>query len=437
MRADPVKRESRRGGVFLGIFFPMKVSARQLLLPSAAIAAVLLAFGFGFVSGRFVRQAAPARPLADPPALAQEPDWDMVKQAWSIIDRRYVDRAALTEKTLTYGAIRGMVDSLGDTGHSTFLSPDLVEQQMSFVRGSYAGVGLQIEMKDGHVTVVTPMDGSPASKAGLRAGDQIVRVDGVDVDGLSISQVVRRIVGQAGTRVTLTIVSPAVGKPRELTLTRALIRIENVSWQPIPGEPVADLRIAAFSAGVTDEVKAYLEAIEKAGYSSVVLDLRNDPGGELSEAIGVASQFLVGGNVLLEKAADGDTRSDPAKPGGAAPSRPVVVLVNNGTASAAEIVAGALQDAGRAKVVGETTFGTGTVLQSFKLGDGSMLLLAVTEWLTPSGRSIWHKGIAPDVPTPLPADAEPVTPETLKGAAREVPASDVQLAKAIEILTKK
>ncbi len=412
----------------------MKVSLRKLLMPAAAAAAVLLAFGGGFLSGR---RTAPVAAPAGAPALAQEPDWDMVRQAWSIIDRRYVDRAALKDKLLTYGAIRGMVDALGDTGHSTFLSPDLVEQQMSFVRGSYAGVGLQIEMKDGRVTVVTPMDGSPASKAGLRAGDQIVRVDGVDVDGLSLSQVVQRIVGQAGTRVTLTIVSPGASAPREITLTRALIRIDNVSWHPIPGLPIADLRIAAFSAGVADEVKAGLEAIEKGGYTGVVLDLRNDPGGELNEAVGVASQFLSGGNVLLEKNAEGETRADGVKPGGAAPSIPLVVLVNNGTASAAEIVAGALQDAGRARVVGETTFGTGTVLQSFKLADGSMLLLAVTEWLTPAGRSIWHKGISPDVATPLAADAELVTPDKLKDASREVPGSDAQLAKAIEILKMK
>ncbi len=360
----------------------------------------------------------------------------MVRQAWSIIDRRYVDRAALKDKLLTYGAIRGMVDALGDTGHSTFLSPDLVEQQMSFVRGSYAGVGLQIEMKEGRVTVVTPMDGSPALKAGLRAGDQIVRVDGADVDGLSLSQVVQSIVGQAGTKVTLTIVSPGSSVPREVALTRAIIRIDNVSWHTIPGLPIADLRIAAFSAGVTDEVKAGLEAIQKGGYAGVVLDLRNDPGGELSEAIGVASQFLSGGNVLLEKNAAGDTRADGVKAGGAAPSIPLVVLVNNGTASAAEIVAGALQDAGRARVVGDTTFGTGTVLQSFKLADGSMLLLAVTEWLTPAGRSIWHKGISPDVATPLAAGVELVTPDRLKDAASDA-GSDAQLAKAIEILNKK
>jgi carboxyl-terminal processing protease len=212
--------------------------------------------------------------------------------------------------------------------------------------------------------------------------------------------------------------------------------MDNVSWSPIPGTPFADLRIAALTARVEEEVKAALREIQKQGMKGTVLDLRDDPGGELGEAIGVASEFLGGGDVLLEKDSQGAIKHDQVRSGGVARNLPVVVLVNDGTASGAEIVAGALQDAKRASIIGDTTFGTGTVLTDFQLSDGSALLLAVREWLTPGGRIIWHKGIVPDIKVTQPADAEMVTPTTLKGMSKEAlqAGSDLQMKKALEAL---
>ena len=192
-----------------------------------------------------------------------------------------------------------------------------------------------------------------------------------------------------------------------------------------------------FSQGVTNDLRAALKQIQAQGATGIVLDLRNDPGGLLDEAIGVTSQFLGSGNVLLVKDAQGKEQSLAVKPGGLAVNIPMVVLVNQGTASAAEIVSGALQDAQRATVIGETTFGTGTVLNGFPLADGSQILLATEEWLTPNGRVIWHKGIVPDVTVSLDSTVTPFVPEGGKGmtSAQLQSSQDVQLLKAISELS--
>ncbi|MGO9310984.1 MAG: S41 family peptidase [Spirochaetia bacterium] len=405
----------------------------RFVIPAAAAVAAFCA------GGAVDRVVLTHRPAPDPPPEASPPDFALMRQAWDIIDREYVDRPALQADSLTDGAISGMVDALGDTGHSVYLTPQMVREQRSRMRGEYVGVGLEIEPKNGGVRIVAPFDNSPARAAGLRAGEEILKVDGDSVAGLDISEVVGMIVGPAGSNVTLTVNDPAAQKTFDVTLKRTRIRVENVSWSPVPGTRFADLRIAELNAGVGREVKAAVQDIQKQGMQGAVLDLRNDPGGELDEAIAVTSEFLRGGDVLLEKDAHGEITHDGVRDGGTAPTLPVVVLIDGGTASGAEIIAGALQDAKRAHVVGETTFGTGTVLSDFRLSDGSALQLAVREWLTPAGRSIWHKGIVPDIPVTLPAAAEVVTPASLKGMSREAleAGGDVQMKKALELLLTK
>jgi len=196
-----------------------------------------------------------------------------------------------------------------------------------------------------------------------------------------------------------------------VTITRAVFQLHNVTWRMLPGTHLAQLRIAAFETGASADLRKALVAIKKQPADGVVLDLRNNPGGLLGEAVDCASEFLKGGNVLLAKNARGQERPVPVKPGGVATAIPLVVLVNQGTASGAEIMAGALKDAHRGLLVGETTFGTGTLLTQFNLADGSALLLAVEEWLTPSGSVIWHKGITPNIVTALAAGVSPDFPE--------------------------
>ncbi len=412
----------------------MRTNKRWIVV-SAVSVGLAIAFAAGILLGRvyFPGIGAPANETTHP----TPPDYALIRNAWRLIDRFYVDRSALKSTPLTYGAIEGMVSALGDTGHSTFLTPDMVKQESTLRSGHYVGVGLDIQMKGGKVTIVTAFTGSPAETAGLRSGEIITKVDGVEISAKPLGQVVQNIVGAVGTDVTLTIYDPPTGLFRDVTLTRAIIVLHNVTWQMIPATRFADLRIAEFSEGVSKDLRKALSEIRRQNAQGIVLDLRNNPGGILHEAVGVASQFLASGNVLLTKNASGRTTAEPVQKGGEAVQIPLSVLINNGTASAAEIVAGALQDAKRAALIGETTFGTGTVLSQFPLSDGSALLLATEEWLTPSGRTIWHKGIEPDETIKLQQDVSPLLPAALVGMTGESfkRTEDVQMLAAVNSLS--
>jgi len=364
------------------------------------------------------------------------PAFGRMAEAWNTLEQHYVDRTALRPERLADGAIRGMVDALGDTGHSRFLTAAEAQQAQQTLRGQFVGVGVEIEKSNGQLVVVAPLDGSPAQQAGLRPGDVILRVNGADITNLPLEQVLSQIQGRVGTAVTLTLLDPASGRTRDVTLVRANITLHNVSWQRLPGTAVAHLRLAAFSQGVSAELRAALTDMQQQHLAGIILDLRNDPGGLLDEAIAVASQFLHGGNVLLEQNARGQTTPVPVQSGGVAPAIALVVLVNQGTASSAEVVAGAIQDAHRGTIVGEPTFGTGTVLIQFALSDGSMLLLATEKWLTPNGRTIWHHGLTPDIVVALPPNGTLLRPELEQAmTADQLRAStDAQLLRALELL---
>ncbi len=368
--------------------------------------------------------------------FASSINFGLIAEAWNAIDRAYVDRTVVNPHTLTYGAISGMVDSLDDTGHSRFLSPDMVKDVRQIEQRRFEGIGAELRMKDGHVVIASPMPGSPALRAGLRPNDVIVKVDGVSVVDQSLDEVVKRIAGRAGTQVTLSIMDPISGATRDVKLTRARITIHEVAWHQLPGTALAHLHIASFNKGVSGDLRKALAAIKREHLQGLILDLRNNPGGLLDEAVNTASQFLQGGDVLLVRNAVGEVKPIPARSGGVATQIPMVLLVNGGSASASEIVAGALQDANRATIIGEATFGTGTVLNEFDLSDGSALLLAVEEWLTPKGHLIWHKGITPGIEVPLPANAVPLFPGDEEDMAADQlrRSDDKQLLRALDFL---
>ncbi len=364
-----------------------------------------------------------------------QPDLQLLTQAWDTIQRHYVQPSTVQPSDLTYGALSGMVDALGDTGHSTFLTPAMVRELKNMERGEFKGVGLEIRIKAGQVVVVAPIDDSPAQRAGLRAGEVILKVGGQDITDWPLTRVVERITGKAGTKITLMVQDPRTERTREVTLVRASIHLHDITWQRLPGTSIAHVRISTFDSGASKDLEKALAQVEKEGVLGIILDLRNNPGGLLDEAIGVASQFLKDGNVLLAKDGKGRITPVPVEKGGRTTKLPVVVLVNQGSASAAEIVAGALRDAHRASLVGETTFGTGTVLQEFKLSDGSALLLATEEWLTPDGTSFWHKGLKPQFQVTLPPEATPLLPSNERDLTREQlqASQDKQLLKALEL----
>jgi carboxyl-terminal processing protease len=375
-------------------------------------------------------------PSAQIPASAVG-DFGLMAEAWNTIEKFYVDRAALKPRRMTYGAISGMTASLEDTEHSRFLTPEMVKQEKNSSQGTLEGIGVEVRMKNNQMVILTPLDGSPGQKAGLKPGDIILKVNDQDISSLPLGQAVGLILGPPGTPVKLTIFTPQTDRTREIILTRARIVLQNVTWAFLAGSSVAHVRIASFSAGVTRDLRKVLSEVKQKREAHLILDLRNNPGGLFKEAVGTASQFLGSGIVVWEKDAKGKVTSVAVKPGGLAVDLPMVVLANGGTASAAEIVAGALQDRGRSRIVGEKTFGTGTVLEKFSLSDGSALLLAIEEWLTPDERTIWHQGIRPNVRVPLSPDANPLFPLEDKNMTMEqIQASkDTQLLRALEIIS--
>jgi carboxyl-terminal processing protease len=394
------------------------------------LAALLLSVGHNCFS-----KSVPAKSA---PALGQ-PNFALMAEAWKTIQGVYVDRTALKSETLTHGAIAGMVESLGDTGHSAFLTKDMLNQERQYAEGRYEGVGIEMRMEKGSALIVAPLDGSPAQKAGIRPKQIITKVDGKSLIGLDLGEIVKLILGPAGSSVTLSIFDPATDQSRDVVLKRATISIKNVRWRPLPGTAIAHLRIAGFSKGVGRDLQQALQQITSQKMSGIILDLRDDPGGLFQEVIGCTSQFLDRGDVALVKNAAGEIRRVPVLSQQHVTPLPMVMLVNEGTASAAEIMAGACQDAGRAKLVGQKTFGTGTVLQQFNLSDGSALLLAVEEWLTPKGHSIWHKGIKPDSDVALPEGVRPLLPGDQQNLTQEklLSSKDTQLLAALKLLSGK
>jgi carboxyl-terminal processing protease len=398
---------------------------------------IFLAVGFG--GGVLVDHFLITPTVASASSQNQANNLDLFNQAYQTVEKNYVAINTINQTQLEYGAISGMVNALGDTGHSRFLTPQEVQQENNFTTGSFQGIGAEVTTNSaGQVIIVAPIDGSPAQKAGLKPGDIILKVNGTNVTGMSLSDVVGMVLGPAGTQVTLTIQDPNTGATKNVTITRAEITVQNVTWIMLPGTTIADIRIAGFSQGVTDDLRTALEQIKAQGATGIILDLRNNPGGLLSEAVGVASQFVGSGNVLLVKDAQGNEQAIPVQPGGLALNTPMVVLINQGTASASEIVAAALQDANRATLIGETTFGTGTVLNAFPLSDGSEVLLATEEWLTPSGQVIWHKGITPSIVVSLANGVTLFVPDAGRGmTAVQLQASpDTQLLNAIQQLSQ-
>ena len=390
-----------------------------------AIIALVLAFGVGAAVGAFAMLTLRAD---DSPT-----DFGVFWQAWNTINENFIDREVLTSKELTYGAINGLVQALGDEGHTAFLSPEELEAQQRSIAGSFSGIGAQLGVEDGLPIIVAPFDGSPAAQSGVKAGDIILSVNGEDITGLSISAIAEKIRGPEGTEVTLTLFRPTSEESLEITIVRGEINIPAVDWTMIPDTEIGLLRLTRFSANAQEEVVAALNAMQETGAQGVIVDLRNNPGGLLTQAVAVTSQFLTEGTVLQQENAQGERLQFPVEEGGVAPNIPLVVLTNPGTASSSEIFAGAIQDHERGIVIGETTFGTGTVLQTYELSDGSALLLGTSQWLTANGRLIRKQGIAPDIVVELGPEGEMLSPNVVEEmTASEIAASgDPQLIAAL------
>ena len=401
----------------------------------AFILAIAIAFGAG---GAIGFSAAPASSGGvGLPGASLPPQFAVYEQAWQILQQNYVDPKALDPTTLTYGSISGLLSAVGDTDHTRFLSPQDLANENSSLSGSVVGIGAEMSTVNGASVIQSVIPSSPAESAGLRGGDTILSVDGVSTEGQSIDTVVSRIRGDAGTTVSLSVLHSGASDPVSISIVRAKVDVPSVSWAMIPGTKIADIRIEQFASNATDELVTMIAAARKAGATDLVLDLRGNPGGYVDQAVGVASQFIKDGDVYREQDRSGSIKEIPVKAGGTATDLPMAVLVDSGTASSAEIVSGAIQDAKRGKLIGQKTFGTGTVLSQFNLSDGSALLVGTIEWLTRDGRQIWKQGIAPDISLDSTPTGTIVTPSQLGKitAAQLASSGDTQLIKAVSVVT--
>ncbi len=367
-------------------------------------------------------------------AETERPDLTTFWKAWDLAQQNFVYRDALDPTRMMYGAIRGMIESLGDDGHTRFLTPDEVKVERSSLRGEFEGIGAEVNMRNGRPSVVTPIEGSPAERAGIRPGDAILRVDGVDVTAITLTDLVSKVRGPRGSTVILTVIHQGDSNSVDIPVQRDSVKVKTVTWVMIPGTTIAHVKVNRFGQNTTKDLRTSLTESQTAGATQLVLDLRNNPGGLLTEAVSTASQFLKSGDALLEENAKGERKHFPIENGGLAVDIPMVVLVNQGSASASEIVAAAIQDYQRATIIGESTAGTGTVLTPFTLADNSQIYLGIAQWLSPAGRIIRKVGVKPDVVVSLIGDARPISPNEIRAlSVGELAISkDAQLMRAIQ-----
>ena len=432
--APPAVRQGRSGG--------LRVPAVLVLVIAPVLAVAMFAGGVfvertGVLGAPAAASQAPAP--SGSPAADSATELALIEQAWNDLQDNYVDAKNLDNQKLAYAAIRAMTDAVGDSGHTEFMTAEeskAVDQSLS---GQFVGIGVQVAEDDngGGIRISNVFPNTPAEAAGLQRGDQILAVDGTTTKGESLDETVSRVRGPEGKDVTLTI--GRQGKPDfDVTITRRQYDLPLSSWAMVPGTKIAMIRLEQFASGATEAIKKDIQDAKAAGATSIIFDLRSNPGGFVSEAVGVASQFVGDGIVYQAIERDGESKDAQIQPGGLATDIPLVVLTDGNTASSAEIVTGAIQDAKRGQVVGEKTFGTGTVLGRFDLADGSTLRIGVERWLTRDGRPIWHEGLAPDVTVALPADTELVTPDDLRDMtpAQLAKSTDAQVQKAVELLSK-
>jgi carboxyl-terminal processing protease len=417
---------------------------KRRLIYGIVIAALLLNLAVG---ARIYLSSAHAAERKD----SVYPNLELFANVLEKVRSEYVDGTNLTYHDLVYDALKGMVDSLDP--HSEFMDPEEYQELQSDTEGEFGGLGLVVEMKDNYVTVITPMDDTPGFRAGILPGDRIVKVNGQSVEKYSLPDVVKMLRGEPGTRVIVTFERPSSGLTKDLTLTRAVISMDMVKdingkkEFPLGPDEIGYIRITQFGDNTSDELEAALKKLKSEGMKALILDLRGNPGGLLDEAVDVCSKFLPRGQLVVTtegRDPDQDTTRRAEGRGDELKGMPMVVLVNLGSASASEIVTGCLQDLHRAIILGEKTFGKGSVQSIFPLDDGSALKLTTAKYYTPNHRVIQERGITPDILVPISDEEEAaLVVKSMPGGlaslnpderARVEKIQDVQLDRAEDLL---
>ncbi|MEI6627235.1 MAG: S41 family peptidase, partial [bacterium] len=331
-----------------------------------------------------------------PPAfLSKDVDFKLFWQTWELVKSNYYQKNVPDTK-LFYGALQGMVASLGDP-YTVFMTPQESQDFKDSFNGSFEGIGAEISIKNNVLTIVTPLPDTPADKAKLRAGDIITKINGKSTENMSVNTAVSLIRGKKGTAVTLAIFRTGFDKPRDFAITRDAILVKSVSLEYKEGGDVAYIKVRQFNDDTMPLLDEAIANIEKRSVKGIILDLRNNPGGYLESAIEMSSEWIGNKISVSEKSRDGLSTDHRLNHEARLDNYSTVVLVNQGSASASEIVSGALKDWGKAKIVGMKTFGKGSVQNLLPLGEGSSLKVTIAKWFTPKGVSIQDEGITPDV----------------------------------------
>lgn len=362
--------------------------------------------------------ATPAEATAATPQDLQSlfsPFWE----SWDLVHTQYVDQP-VDDVKLMQGAIRGMLEALGDE-HTSYMDPQQYKDANADLAGEYDGIGAWVDPTGDYLTIISPMPDSPAEKAGLKPGDKVITIDGEDMTGLDGEIVRLKVLGPPGSTVRLGILREGEAEPLEFSVTREHIVVKSVIGE-MREDGIAYIQITTFGDNTTRELRQTLDALLKEKPKGVIIDLRNNGGGYLHTSIEVASEFISNGVILYEQYGDGSRQAYEAIPNGRATELPLVVLINEGTASASEILAGAIQDYGRGKLVGATSYGKGSVQNWVPLSsDQGAVRVTIAKWLTPKERTIHKQGLTPDFVVEL-------TEDDIKAER------DPQLDKAVEVL---
>lgn len=397
-----------------------RISAGRFLLPRLALwpsllllllalsVAALLAVGCSTLSGGETEEET----VGELP-----PEFAKLAEVWALLEQKHIDAGSIDPEAAANGAIRGMLDSIDDP-HASYLDADQYSMMRQDIQGYFEGIGAEVGVRNGLITIIAPIPDTPADEAGILAKDVILEINGESTQGLELFEVINRIRGEKGTTVRLLVRRDRTGETVELEIERGVIPLESVRLIMLVGR-IGHLRISSFSGTSKEELQTALERFRRSQGLGLVVDIRNNPGGLVSSVVEVTSQFVGEGLVLYQLDGQGNRRDWNAESGGMALDVPMVVLMNNGSASASEVFAGAIMHHKRAQTIGVTTYGKGSVNNLWPLTDGSAVNFTVARWYTPSGKLIEGQGVTPDIIQ----------------EASEDDSEDLQLDLAIETLT--